>query len=100
MARYLEIDGKNTPKDIHLLGSCVGMRWRKTVLRSGVESFRPYRNYFSTTVNDPDWLDLEKRGLVDLVSTKKGKDIQTWMVNEQGRKYLGKFFNVNVLPEE
>lgn len=100
MARILFIDGKDIPRDIYLLGSALGMDNRKTSIRGGRELYKPYRNYFCTRINDPEWLELEKRGLVDLLETKPDRNWQYWKVTPQGRKYVGRYFRVEVLKEE
>ena len=100
MARYLKIDAKDTPKDIHLLGNCLGMRYRKTFKRGRRELYKPYRNYFEARIYSRDWMDMEKRGLVDLIATEPSRNVQVWAATPSGRKYIGKYFGVDVLKPE
>lgn len=100
MARFLEIDKPDTPVYIHLMGSCLGMRYRKTFKRGSREYFEPYRNYFSTHLDDPDWINLENEGYAEKVSSNKERDVETWAITERGRKYIGEYFGVTVLDEE
>ena len=101
MARFLiDIDDGDVPRDIYLLGSALGMVNRKTSKRGGRELYKPYRNYFCAKINDPEWLELERRGLADLSETKPDRNWQYWKVTPQGRKYVGRYFGVEVLKKE
>lgn len=100
MGRYLKIDGQDTPKDIHLLGMALGMDYTKTIKKGGRELFKPLKNRYQARIYSPDWLDLEKRGMVDLIETHPSQNMQVWVVTSRGKKYLRRHFGVDVLNEE
>ena len=99
MARYLNIDGQDTPKDIRLLGLALGMDYTKTFRRGKRELFKPLKNRYEARIYSPDWLEMEKRGLVDLISSQPSQNMQVWAVTSRGKKYLRKHFGVDVLNE-
>ena len=104
MAKYLKIDGENVPFDIHLMGSALGMRNRKTYIRRGREYFRPYRNYFGTGIYCADfstWEWMVKDGLAERTDSawSEKDENRSYKVASKGIKRLEDYFNVIILPE-
>lgn len=104
MAKFLKIDGKDVPRDIHLMGSALGMRHRKTYIRRYREYFRPYRNYFGTGIHCSDypaWEQMVEDGLAERTDSawSEKDDNRSYKVTEKGIRRLEDYFDVIILPE-
>lgn len=102
MAKFLKIDGKDVPRDIHLLGSALGMRHKKANKRSGVYFYVPYRNYFGTGIHCSDypvWEQMVGDGLAEPTESawSETNDNRSYKVTEKGMKRLEEYFDVTIV---
>lgn len=91
---------------IAIMEHALGMDHRKTYRRNGKEYYKPYRNYFSTSMsNFVGWNILTKRGLAE-ASYNDGKNTyghmqgMTYSVSELGKLWLTRHTKIIIKPEE
>ncbi len=94
----------NTKKYIEEAKHCLGLDLKKPYKRNRKLYYRPYRNYFYTTYNNPIWADLKWLGFAECDKQyweiKDGSEHTTFWLNEDGRKWLAEHLGIYKIWEE
>lgn len=78
---------------------CIGLDWKRPYHRHGRAFYRPYRNYFTTTVKDRSWDELVEAGYVSCYPEGDGKFV-TYCLTPAGLEWLGRELDIHIYPEE
>ena len=83
---------------------CIGLDRHTPYKRNGKMYYRPYRNYYNTTYNNPVWADLRYLGFAECDKNyweiKDGSETTNFWLNEDGRRWLAEKLGINKIWEE
>lgn len=109
---YVVKDGITYTTMRQMVLHCIGMdgygRLHRPYTRHGKKFYRPWRNYFSSTRNDPVWEPLVAEGLADKRDytssyTKNGEphtaEGTTYWLTRTGLDWLGENLNITIYDE-
>ena len=79
---------------------CIGMDGRnrrcRPYTRHGKKFYRPWRNYFATTVDDVSWNKLHNAGLADRSTVRDGSNGVIYRLNRAGLDWIGEQIGVYI----
>ena len=92
------LNGNHVDRAMH----CIGLDYKKPYIRHGKAFYRPYRNYYSTNLNDPIWSEMYRRGFARHGVAKKrgGNLICTYYLTRDGLDWLEKALQITIYDEE
>lgn len=78
---------------------CIGLDYKLPYTRRGKSFYKPYRNYYSTNLNDQIWYELYRRGFAghDNV-TERG--CTTYYMTRKGLDWLEGVLQIKIYDEE
>lgn len=78
----------------------IGLGYRKPYTRRGQRWYRPYRNYFSTSIGSPDydlWDTMESAGYAN---SRRTEDRAMFWLTRSGLDWLGEKLGMHIYDEE
>lgn len=92
-AKYAEVlERANQSLYMERAAHCVGLDRNFPYKRNGKFYYRPYRNYYNTSYNDPVWSDLKYLGFAECdkmhCEIKDETERVNFWLNEDGKKWL------------
>ncbi len=96
------------PNEIDLMIHAVGLNYKKPYIRHGKRFYKPYRNYFNTTLPDEDWVKIMEKGhaIMGVERVHKSQDGEktyksvNFYLTRKGLDYLGDFLNIHIYDEK
>ena len=103
--KYAEtLERANGKLHIEYAKHCIGLDRNHPYKRNGKLYYRPYRNYYNTTYNNPTWSDLCYLGFAECDKhyweIKDGTERTNFWLNEDGRKWLAEKLGIFKIWEE
>lgn len=96
------------PNEIDLMIHAVGLDYKKPYTRHGKKFYKPYRNYFNTTLPDIEWKEITKKGYATMGKIRESKSqdgnttykIVNFYLTREGLDYLGDLLSIRIYNEE
>ena len=85
---------------IEVAKHAIGMGYRKPYRRHGKLWYRPYRNYFATSIGSSDhelWETMKRRGYAE---SRKSNDREMFWLTREGLDWLGEKLCMYIYDEE
>lgn len=97
MIDYKTVDGDSAEG---LAMHCIGMDYSRPYKRRGKLFYRPYRNYFTTSLTgnyNSVWLDMVEKGYAEMRESDRGR---CFWLTRAGLDWLGETLGIKIYDEE